>query len=65
MSSALREREQAAIKRLAPLLGVEIDPGKNQAQVLEELAGAADTLLGPAPSQSEARSHRPGQEVEP
>lgn len=49
MSSALREREQAAIKRLSGLLGVELDPGKNQAQVLEELAGAADTLLGPAP----------------
>lgn len=47
MSTALREREEVAIKRLAALLGVKVDPGKNRAQMLEELAGAADTLLGP------------------
>ena len=57
MSAALRMREHLAMARLGNALGVSLDPDKVNAVLLEELADAAEYLLGiDAPSSDPPRS---------
>lgn len=56
MSAALRAREALALARLGNALGVRLDPDKVNAVLLEELADAAEAILGSSDVQADTRS---------